>query len=113
MVSPFAGRASPLAVSAPPSNGEADVPFAPEGVMFFVRAPNWCARVERNSAALPAAPFSGELEARSGEYSLPSAPFLKLGLGFDLFGDFTVGMNWDSKKLRFFLSPFSTEKTRA
>ena len=78
MVSPFAGRASPLAVSALPSNGEADVPFAPEGVMFFVRAPNWCARVERNGSALPAAPFSGELEARSGEFLCPFAFLIRV-----------------------------------
>ena len=83
VVSPFAGRAAPLAVSAPPSNGEAVVPFAPEGVMFFVRAPNWCAR-DQEELARPRRrrTFAGEPKAQSGEFLFPFAFFFSLCLAF-------------------------------
>ena len=83
MVSLFAGRASPLAVSAPPSNGEATVPFAPEGVMFFVPSPIWCAR-DREELARP-----------TWRRTLPASPRPSGKFFYPLPSDLALGFLWE------------------
>ena len=89
MVSLFAGRASPLAVSAPPSNGEATVPFAPEGVMFFIPSPIWCAR-DREELARPRRRRTLPVTLRPSGKLLFFLLFLDYGFGEGIFtgGDF-------------------------
>ena len=69
MVFPLAGRAFPLAVGAPPSSGEATMPFAlppPPREVFLLPTPQHAdaRRIERDGAAEAAALFAVKHEAQ-------------------------------------------------
>jgi hypothetical protein len=94
---PSLARMFPLRVSAPPSNGLAAVPFAPEGVAFFFPVPPMDAHGNQEEQAWPETEtlFVGKHEAPAGEFFLClfALPLFSLILGFRFLCDGESEMN--------------------